>query len=284
MRRRVLVAAGVLALLAGLLAAVVPGVATATDTTLLRARLNGANEIPGPGDPDGFGQAFVRLSSDQVCFALEWSDIGEPTRGHIHLGAAGTAGGIVVAFFELLPASLPDAVASVRGCVAADPALIGQIRDDPDGYYVNIHNATFPGGAIRGQLRHGRGDLPVPRQLSANLSGANEVGPAGGDPDGRGRAFVSAKDDRVCFAITWERIAQPVAGHIHQGAKGVNGPVVVDFPVFAGLPAHFNGVDGCVSANTDLVGEIRRNPAGFYVNLHTPDFPGGAIRGQLKHR
>jgi hypothetical protein len=281
MHRRVLVAVGVLALLAGLLAAVVPGVATATDATLLRARLNGVSEVPGPGDPDGFGQAFVRLSHDRICFALEWSDIDNPTRGHIHVGAPGVAGGIVVAFFEVLPASLPDALASARGCVAADPALIAEIRGNPGNYYVNIHNGTFPAGAIRGQLRRGGGDLPVPRQLSASLSGANEVPP--GDPDGRGRAFVSAKDDRVCFAITWERIAQPVAGHIHRGAKGVNGPIVVGFPVFAGLPAHFNGVDGCVSANPDLVNEIRRHPSGFYVNLHTPDFQGGAIRGQLRH-
>jgi hypothetical protein len=282
MRRRVLVAAGVLALLAGLLAAVVPGVATATDTTLLRARLNGANEVPGPGDPDGFGQAFLRLSSDQVCFALEWSDIGQPTRGHIHFAPVGVAGPIVVPFFEALPGSLPDAMASARGCVAADPALIAKIRDNPGDYYVNLHDATFPAGAIRGQLRRGGGDISVPRQLTANLSGANEVG--GGDPDGRGRAFVSAKGDRVCFAVTWEGIAQPVAGHIHQGAKGVNGPIVVGFPVFDGLPSSFSGVDGCVSADPGLVDEIRRHPAGFYVNLHTPDFPGGAIRGQLKHR
>jgi hypothetical protein len=282
MRRRVLVAAGVLALLAGLLAAVVPGVATATDSTLLRARLNGANEVPGPGDPDGFGQAFVRLSSDRICFALEWSDIGQPTRGHIHVGAAGVAGAIVVPFFESLPGSLPDAMASARGCVTADPALIAQIRANPGNYYVNLHDATFPAGAIRGQLRRGGGDISVPRQLTANLSGANEV-PAG-DPDGRGKAFVSARGDKVCFAVTWEGIAQPAAGHIHRGAKGVNGPVVVGLPVFDGLPPSFNGVDGCVSADPGLVDEIRHNPSGFYVNLHTPDFQDGAIRGQLKHR
>jgi hypothetical protein len=280
MHRRVLVAAGVLALLAGLLAAVVPGMATANDSTLLRARLNGFNEVPGPGDPDGFGQAFVRLTHDQVCFALEWSDIGRPTRGHIHAGAAGVAGPIVVGFFEA-PDGLPDAVASGRGCVTAAPELIANIRDHPSDYYVNLHDATFPGGAIRGQLSRGGGDIAEPHQLRASLSGANEVPPA--DPDGRGRALVSAKDDRVCFSLTWERIAQPALGHIHRGAKGVNGPVVVGFPVFDGLPASFNGVDGCVSADPALVGEIRHDPAGFYVNLHNAEFPGGVIRGQLHH-
>lgn len=280
MRRRVLIAAGVLALLAGLLATVVPGMATADDATLLRASLNGVNEVPGPGDPDGFGQAFVRLTHDQVCFALEWSDIGRPTRGHIHAGRAGVPGPIVVGFFDA-PDGLPDAVASARGCVTAAPDLIDQIRAHPGDYYVNLHDATFPGGAIRGQLRRGGGDIDVPHQLSARLEGANEVPPA--DPDGRGRALVSAKDDRVCFAITWDKIAQPALGHIHRGAKGVNGPIVVGFPVFDGLPASFNGVDGCVSANPDLVSEIRHDPAGFYVNLHNAEFPGGAIRGQLHH-
>ena len=281
MHRRVLVAAGVLALLAGLLAAVVPGVATANDATLLRARLNGFNEVPGPGDPDGFGQAFVRLTHDQVCFALEWSDIGRPTRGHIHAGAAGVAGPIVVGLFEALPDGLPDAVASGRGCVTAASELIANIRDHPGDYYVNLHDAAFPGGSIRGQLRRGGGDIAEPHQLRANLRGANEVPPA--DPDGRGLALVSAKDDRICFSLTWERIAQPAAGHIHRGAKGVNGPVVVPFPVFDGLPASFNGVDGCVSADPALVSEIRHHPSGFYVNLHNAEFQGGAIRGQLHH-
>jgi hypothetical protein len=55
----------------------------------------------------------------------------------------------------------------------------------------------------------------------------------------------------------------------------VNGPVIVDFSSL--LP----GGDGCVSANRDLIKEIRKNPEQFYFNVHTGEFPGGAVRGQL---
>jgi hypothetical protein len=125
----------------------------------LRAELAGTNELP-PTDPDGEGRARVKLHIDEgkVCFAVRFRDAGTPNRGHIHVGDAATNGGIVVPLFELVAdATDPrhDALESDRaleGCVTADPALLEQIAADPDGYYVNLHNARFPGGVMRGQL------------------------------------------------------------------------------------------------------------------------------------
>jgi hypothetical protein len=101
--------------------------------------------------------------------------------------------------------------------------------------------------------------------------------------DGHGVGFVRARGTRVDFGLTWSGIAAPSAGHIHQGAVGVNGPVVVAF--FAapgGLPASINGIAGTVTGlAADLVKAINRDPRGFYTNLHNAEFPGGAIRGQL---
>lgn len=116
---------------------------------LLRANLKGANEVPGPGDADGRGKALIRVrpAAGQVCFRLSWRNIAEPpTRAHIHKGAKGVAGPIVVPFFE--------GTAVHRGCVTGlDPALLRDIKRHPRQYYVNIHNAEFPNGAIRGQLK-----------------------------------------------------------------------------------------------------------------------------------
>jgi hypothetical protein len=116
------------------------------------------------------------------------------------------------------------------------------------------------------------------RPLDATLLGSNEVPPAStGDPDGSGFAHVSLNQGQgqVCFHIDVQNIGTVTLAHIHRGAAGANGPVVVDFN-----PA-LNGLSGCVTADVELIKTIRQNPEGYYVNIHTSEFPGGAIRGQL---
>ena len=143
------------------------GVATAKQTTVtLTARLSGAQEVPA-ADPDGSGKAFVMIDVEagEVCFDIKsLSDVGAPNRGHIHEGAAGVNGPIVVPFFELrippadpgAPATDPrnDALESGRlmDCVPGDPAVLARIVANPGAFYVNVHNARFPGGALRCQL------------------------------------------------------------------------------------------------------------------------------------
>jgi hypothetical protein len=283
MQRRVAAAVLTAALAAGLTLLAAPGASASGKVTLLAASLRGAKEVPGPGDPDGRGRAFVRLAGGKACFVLEWSKINAPVAAHIHEGAAGVAGPVVVLFFQpgTNAASLPDTLDAVAGCVDVDRGLARKIAANPRDYYVNIHTADFPNGAIRGQLhRGGHLDLDLPHQLTAKLSGANEVPPA--DPDGRGLAFVRTG---------WERITPPIFAHIHDGVAGINGPVVVlffDVPEVAagppaGLPATVSAAAGCVDGQDPAVlRDIRRHPSDFYVNVHTPEFPGGAIRGQLR--
>ena len=108
--------------------------------------LTGAAEIPGPGDPDGSGVANLTLNSGQgqVCYDIAVSDIETVTAAHIHLGDATVAGDVVV--------PLPPQNGDLNGCVSADRDLIKTIRQNPEQYYVNVHNAEFPAGALRGQL------------------------------------------------------------------------------------------------------------------------------------
>jgi hypothetical protein len=293
MPRRVAAVALTAALAAGLTLLTAPGAAADTSkVTLLTARLKGANEAPGPGDPDGRGRAFVRLGGGQACFVLQWSGIGAPTASHIHQGAAGVAGPVVVPFFQpgINAASLPDTLSAVAGCVDVDAGLARRIAANPRDWYVNIHTADFPAGAIRGQLHRARHlDLDLPHQLGARLRGANEVPPA--DPDGRGLALVETGRTRVCFAVAWTRIAPPIFAHIHRGPAGVNGPVVVlffDVPELAGaptaaLPDTVSAAAGCVGGQDPaLLRDIRRHPDQYYSNVHNLDFVSGAIRGQLR--
>lgn len=113
----------------------------------LTATLTGAAEVPGPGDPDGSGTAIITLNHGQgrVCWDLEVSGIDPATAAHIHVAPVGVAGPIVV------PLSPPTGGSS-SGCATADPALIKTIMQNPEQYYVNVHNSAFPAGALRGQL------------------------------------------------------------------------------------------------------------------------------------
>jgi LPXTG-motif cell wall-anchored protein len=112
--------------------------------------------------------------------------------------------------------------------------------------------------------------------FTADLSGENAVGDPG-DPEGTGSATVVIDLDtsEVCFTITFDGIEDPVAAHIHEGGADVNGGVVVDFDWPTSLG------DGCVTGDAAVVAAIVADPGGYYVNVHTPEFPASAIRGQL---
>jgi CHRD domain len=263
--------------------------------TFLAAELTGRNEVPaqgGPkvGDPDGRAIEVFRIQGDKVSFAVAWKGIGAPTLSHIHEGAAGVNGAVKVPFFGT---ALPDTVSAATGAVTVtDQALLDSITENPGKFYANLHTAEFPGGAVRGQLR--KLDRPVDLQRVLNFgslasldSGDQEVpvagGPATGDPDGHATSFVWANGSRVDYSFTWSGIAGPTLGHIHQGPVGANGGVVVPlFSAPAGIPSSVTGIAGTAS-NVDpkVVENIGRNPGDFYTNLHTAEFPGGAVRGQL---
>ena len=156
------------------------------------------------------------------------------------------------------------------GCInGVDPALVADIAANPEDYYVNIHTDAHPNGAVRGQLES-------TSDLSASLSGADEV-PGPGDPDGAGDATVSlVGDDLICATVHVRGTSKPTAAHIHHAADGVAGPIVVMLPT-----PIFNSSTGCMTIDSTLYDQIKASPSSFYVNVHTGDFPSGAVRGQL---
>jgi hypothetical protein len=124
---------------------IVAGSALAANKTIT-VKMNGRQETP-KGSPTGSGTAKITLepSRGKVCFRLTWSGIGSPTASHIHKGARGKAGNVVIPFFGTPPAKH-------SGCVSAKKSLIAAIIKTPGAYYVNIHTKKYPAGAIRGQL------------------------------------------------------------------------------------------------------------------------------------
>lgn len=133
--------------------------------------------------------------------------------------------------------------------------------------------------------------------LTTELDGRSEVATGAknqrivGDPNGTGEAYVFGVDGdltTLCYVLTVDKIGAATAAHIHEGAPGANGPIVVNLAA----PGDGNAADclteGEVGPGTtpkfptgETVQAILQNPGDYYVNVHNPEYPGGAIRGQL---
>ncbi len=120
------------------------------DSGTLVAYMTGAAERPTPGDPDGIGRAVITVNDETntICVALQFTGVDMPlTSFHIHVAPPTSPGPIVIPF------TAPRSESSYQCQVVADEALLDNIVAHPEQYYINIHNASYPGGALRGQLQ-----------------------------------------------------------------------------------------------------------------------------------
>ena len=109
---------------------------------------------------------------------------------------------------------------------------------------------------------------------------ATLAGDAATDADGTGSATITLDPaaGTACWDLTAENIDPVTVSHIHEGAEGADGPVVVDLD----LDGFEGSSDGCTEGvEAATLQAIIDSPADYYVNLHNEAFPGGAIRGQL---
>lgn len=109
----------------------------------LHATLTGSAETP-KGDPDGRGTAEITITGRRVCWEITVSKVQTILAAHIHKGRPGIAGPVVVPFGKTFKS---------KGCTTTTAAIAAAIVRSPSAYYVNVHNAKYPAGALRGQLR-----------------------------------------------------------------------------------------------------------------------------------
>ena len=134
-----------------LLPAVLAAIASlALVTVALAAPMGFSADLADPGDGEaaGSGTAAITIDPDtgEVCWDLSVEGVGAVTASHIHVGAEGESGDVVV------PLDVDGFDGTSSDCVDASDADLDAIIADPAGYYVNIHTEAFPAGAIRGQL------------------------------------------------------------------------------------------------------------------------------------
>lgn len=142
--RRLLVATSLISSLA------FAGGVQANHFTTLTTPLTGDEEVPGPGDPNGKG--FVALdifTTGTICWSGKVQAIAGVSAAHIHRGAVGMAGPVVV---DLRPDQAAVTGNKAEYCVSTTPELAAEIVATPTAFYLNVHNADYPAGAIRGQL------------------------------------------------------------------------------------------------------------------------------------
>jgi hypothetical protein len=197
-------------------------------------------------------------------------------------------------FVIVAAAAVAVAVAGVRsGTAAPDAKKVAVCHKTSSAKKPYTRVVVVGSKAIVAHQKHRADIIPAPRTcpqtlltpnaggtaIAVNLRGVNEQ-PEPADPDGSGTATIRlrAGEGQVCFTISASAITLPSAGaHIHRAAVDASGDIVV--PLTA--PGSTGASSGCVSATRQLATEILGNPSGFYVNVHTTDFPAGALRAQL---
>ncbi len=149
--------------------------------------------------------------------------------------------------------------------------------------YVNIHTENFPGGEIRGQV-----DIDS-LEFDDRLAPVQEVQTPAVVSDGEGESELRLRRGGVRYNVEWEDLtSNVVAGHIHCAPAGSNGPVgvtLVHEPLDADdrVRGTFTGPDAGTQCPWASLGDVLAAlvTGNAYVNIHTANFPGGEIRGQV---
>jgi hypothetical protein len=259
--------------LAGALVAAVGASARPQATTIqIRTVLNAAQEVPSPnGAVSGAAGTFSATVSKSdtgasVSWQLSFNNLtGNAIAAHIHTGAVGSPGPVVLALCG--PCTSPASGSGALTQAALDAIQAGTA-------YVNIHTPTNPAGEIRGQLA-------TTANISTKLSSRQEVPKPKGNVKRATGSFTAVlrklgPTGTIAWRLRYSRLTgRAIAAHIHTGRVGRAGPVAV---ALCG-PCR-NGQRGTADLTTAQLAALQAGRG--YVNVHTPKNPGGEIRGQIR--
>lgn len=262
----------------------IPGAALAADPTqpAYGGPLSGAQENPAvTTTATGQGTAVISADGSTIWYIVTYSGLsGTLNAAHIHTGAAGTNGGVILPLTagpSPMVGTLTAANFSASGSITTFAQAVAAIRAGTT--YFNLHTAANPGGEIRGQI------MPAGDAYFADLQGHQENPPVNTAGSGSGIAVVSADGTTITYLVTHSGLSGTVnAAHIHTGAVGTNGGVILPLtagasPMTGTLTSANFSASGGVTTFAQAVAALRAGTT--YFNLHTSANPGGEVRGQI---
>jgi hypothetical protein len=228
-------------------------------------------EVPAPAGRNEEGEATIELFSDNsLKFDLHIHNLSPSdalTNAHIHIGDAGTSGGIVIPFSPTFTgAGTSGTVTGLRS------GQIDTLLGKP--VYVNVHSSQAPAGLARGQL-----DKKIVFAQDVTMLGTNEVPSI--TTTATGKAILRLTDDKVLYSVVTvtnlESNDTLTVAHIHPGATGTNGSPLI----FLCNNLSDFGVLKISAPLTDAnYNQLLKDP--MYANAHSRRHGPGLVRGQIR--
>lgn len=231
-----------------------------------------ANENPAPAGRTETGQAVLRLYSDNsFSYSVTVNNLAggdQLTNAHLHTGDVITSGPVVLPFDPTFSGNTAtDTITGLR------QSLVDSLKSDANDIYVNVHSSQVGSGIVRGQL-----NKTIDWVMDVPLTGANEVPPV--TTTATGLALLRLTTDKNLYAnisVTGLEAGDAwSAAHIHPGAAGANGGVLQGIYNDA---AEF-GTTKIIPVSDAMIDSLKNEA--LYVNAHTTNHSGGAIRGQIR--
>jgi uncharacterized protein (TIGR03118 family) len=224
--------------------------------------LNGAAEVP-PVATTATGTGSLTLVGSELYYDISYSGLkGAATGAHLYGPADATVSADV-----LIPLNTPSGTSgNISGSVSLTPTNMAYLLAGLT--YINILSTSNLNGEIRGQI--------YPIQFAATLNGTSEVGPT--TSAGTGSAFLTVVNNVLSYNVSFANLLSPATlAHIHgPGTTTQNAPVLIPFNPPATTSGTFPGTTNLTSQ------ELLYMASGLtYVNIHTTNYPGGKIRGQI---
>lgn len=237
------------------------------------ASLTGPQEVS-TVNTEAVGTGNFTLTPAGLEFNITYDDLkGNFAAAHFHNGAIGVNGPVVRTLTNDFDGNTASGIWAASDPEALTPELIVALLKG--NLYVNVHTDSFPGGEIRGQVR-----LQSGAKFQAKLTPAQETHSV--TSSARGSASLTLTDAGLAYHLTVQGLNAPLtAAHFHHAPAGMNGGVVRTISSeFSGNSASGLWAPGDLEPLTPEL--IRALFAGnLYLNVHTPSYPAGEIRGQV---